>query len=337
MFDTIIGTSSGVVRLTSTGPEPLGLAGQRIWAIHAFVDAAGDEVILAGSYGDGLFRSTDSGHTWNPVANGLTSAAFRSINPDPLDPAALFAGTEPGRIYRSVDDGLTWSELDGITRIAGNENWYLPYSPRAGAVRNIYAPDPNGPRLLASVEVGGLLDSPDGGHTWICARVGIDDDIHHITGHPDDPNFLFASLGYASLRDSPHRTDGSRFGGIARSRDGGNTWQKVERDYTRATVIPPVRPDLLLAGPAPKVGEQGRVVVSEDWGDTWMDASDGIDTPMPDMVELFAAAPDDTIWAICSGGRLLVAEPANPGEWQWRDPLPSGTNFDVQSVSFLAT
>jgi hypothetical protein len=54
---------------------------------------------------------------------------------------------------------------------------------------------------------------------------------------------------------------------------------------------------------------------------------------MPDMVELFVAAPDDTIWAVCSGGRLLVA---TAGEWHWRSALPDGSDLNVQSVSFVA-
>lgn len=332
MFDTYIGTSSGVFQRVNGTLTSLGLDGQRVWAIHAFDNAAGQRVVLAGSYGDGLFRSTDNGATWQPANDGLTATAHRVLTPDPLTPGAILAGTEPGRIFRSSDEGQTWQELDGITRIEGYEDWYLPYSPRAGAVRNIYAPDPSGTRLLASVEVGGLLDSPDNGDTWTCSAIGVDDDIHHITGHPDDPHLLFASLGYASLRTSPHRVDGSRFGGIARSRDGGATWQKLETDYTRATIIPPTHPELLLAGPAPNVGEQGRIVVSPDQGNTWQDASTGIDTPMPDMVELFVAAPDSTVYTICSGGRLLVSD---PDAWHWRSALPDGQELHVESVSFV--
>ena len=54
---------------------------------------------------------------------------------------------------------------------------------------------------------------------------------------------------------------------------------------------------------------------------------------MPDMVELFVAAPDETVWAVCSGGRLLSA---TPGEWSWRSALPAGSELDVQSIAFVA-
>ncbi len=331
MFDTYVGTVDGVHRLSGGQLQPAGLNGERIWAIHAWRDG-GSDTILAGSYGNGMFRSTDSGQSWQSANEGLTASAFRTICPDPCQPGAILAGAEPGRIYRSTDGGQSWSELTGILALEGIEKWYLPYSPRAGAVRNIHATGERD-RLLASVEVGGLLDSRDGGESWSYIKVLHDEDLHHITSHPDDPTLLFASLGYASIKHEWSDDEDHQFGGIARSRDGGETWQKLETDYTRATIIPPSRPDLLLAGPAPKVGEVGRIVVSSNAGDTWEPASDGIETPMPDMVELFLAAPDDTIWAICSGGRLLTAV---AGEWRWQSAIPSGTDVKVQSATFVS-
>lgn len=330
---TYIGTVSGVYKLGDGDVQPLGLDGERVWALHAWRTGLDADTLLAGTYGNGLFRSEDSGRTWSPVNAGLTASAFRVICPDPLRPGSILAGTEPARLYRSDDDGRSWQELAGITAIAGHEDWFLPYSPRAGAIRNVYASG-DGQRLLASVEVGGLLDSRDAGVTWECVPVIEDDDIHHITGHPDDPDLLYASLGYASLRATPREVNGRRFGGVARSRDAGRTWVKLEHDYTRAALIPPARHDLLIAGPAPDVGENGRIVVSSDGGDTWQLASDGIETPMPDMVELFVAAPDDSIWAICSGGRLLRA---TAGEWHWESMVAEDAGVKVQSVAFVAT
>jgi photosystem II stability/assembly factor-like uncharacterized protein len=329
MFDTYLGTANGVYHLADDNLAPLGLAQEHISAIHARHE--GDSTtILVGSYGNGLFRSADDGQTWAPANDGLTAPACRQIAPDPWQPGALLAGTEPGRTFRSADGGQTWREIGQSTALPEHDRWYLPYSPRAGAVRNIYAPPGRPGRLYASVEVGGLLRSDDGGATWACGPVGHDDDIHFVTGHPQDADLLYAALGYASLAYRG-QAEHPRFGGIARSRDGGQTWQKLEQDYTRAIIIPPARPDLLLACPAPHVGREGRIVASADGGDTWQPAGDGIATPMADMVELFVAAPDDAIWAVCSGGGLLRA---TPGEWRWRSALPAGASLIVRSIAF---
>jgi photosystem II stability/assembly factor-like uncharacterized protein len=332
MREAMLGTNDGVHRLHDGQLTPLGLTEQRISAIHAWREPEGGAGVLAGSYGNGLFRSGDGGKTWTAVSDGLTAPAFRTIVPDPLDPNAILCGTEPGRLFRSQDGGRSWRELEGIRALPDYEEWYLPYSPRAGALRNVYAP-PGGSRLLASIEVGGLLDSHDGGETWAYLPVLDDPDIHHITGHPDDPELLFVSIGWASKKNKQRRPDAPKLGGVARSRDGGRTWTKFHTHYTRATIVPPARPDLLLAGPAHKVGALGRIEVSADQGDTWQPAGAGIEQPMEDMVELFGAAPDGAIWAICSGGRLLGAE---PGEWEWRSLLPEGAGIEVEAVAFLA-
>jgi photosystem II stability/assembly factor-like uncharacterized protein len=314
LLDAFIGTTSGVARLRDGALEPSGLDGLDVTALHA-----ADGAVLAGTYGDGLWRSEDGGRTWERVDEGLSASTFRFVDSE-------LAGTEPARVFRSADGGRSWTELEGVARIPGNEDWFLPYSPRAGAARNAHVA---GDRMLVAAEVAGLLRSDDGGATWVCEPVAGDEDVHHVTGHPADRDLLFVSLGTATLREK-----GGRPGGIARSRDGGRTWEKVENDYTRATIVPPARPDLLLAGPAPRVGRDGRIVVSTDEGDTWEPAGRGIDIPMADMVELFVAAPDGAIWAICSRGRLLRA---TPDDWTWASALPPDAGVEVKSVAFPAT
>jgi hypothetical protein len=331
VLETYAGTTTGVLRIAD-GVESLGLTDHRISGIHAFHDPAGDVVILAGSYGEGLFRSSDGGRTWTPTGNGLTAPAARTIVPDPLEQGALLCGTEPARLFRSVDGGLTWVEFDGIRSIPDYEEWYLPYSPRAGALRNVYAPPGGQNRLLAAVEVGGLLDSKDGGVTWSLTAIGPNDDIHQISGHPSDASVLWSSLGYAALRSRFRGAGAPRLGGVGRSRDGGVSWEVLHTDYTRSTIVPPARPELVLSGPAPEVGRRGRIEISADGGDSWEPASEGIDTPMPDMVELFVPAPDGSVFAVCSGGRLLRSA---PDAWGWRSALPDAGEAQVVSVSFL--
>ena len=334
MFDVYLGTTSGVVALRDGASASLGLEAERVSAIHASRD--GDTTtVLAGTYGNGLFRSTDGGRTWSRADAGLTASAFCFLAPFPGHPAALLAGTEPARIFRSDDGGQTWQEFEGITRIDGHERWFLPYSPRAGAARNLYATPGRAGRLLVAAEVAGLLRSDDDGRTWVCEPVteDRDEDLHHITGHPDDPDLLYAATGTASLTPQAPGDPPRRHGGVARSRDGGTTWEKIETDYTRATIIPPARPDLLLAGPATRVGRGGRIVVSADGGDSWQPAGAGVELAMPDMVERFVAAPDGSVWAICSAGRLLHA---TPDDWDWSSALPPGSDLSVKSVAFVS-
>lgn len=332
MFDVYIGSTSGVYRLDGDTPVPLGLDDERVWAIHAWREGT-DTTILAGSYGNGIFRSTDGGASWRSANNGLSAAALRTIQPDTDHPGDLLCGCEPGRGFRSTDGGQSWTEMTSIAQLPTAEQWYLPYSPRAGALRNFYSPPGDRYRLLASIEVGGLLHSDDSGRTWELLNIQPDDDVHYITGDPEDPDILFAALGWASLQKDRSRSDAPALGGVTRSRDRGRTWHKLFDDYTRAVIVPPTRPDLVLAAPAARVGAQGRISVSSDQGETWQDASLGIETPMEDMVEVFVPAPDGTIWAVCSGGRLLSAQ---AGTWEWKSALRADSSVRAQSVSFVS-
>ena len=331
MGHALIGTKSGVYQLDVDALIPLGLHEHQVSALFAFKGPAGDTIILAGTYGGGLFRSDDAGGHWSLVSDGLTAPAFRTIRQDPHAAGAVLCGAEPGRIFRSVDGGISWREFTAIPELPGSDEWFLPYSPRAGAVRNIYSP-PESDRLLASVEVGGLLESPDRGQSWTIGLVAGDSDIHYVTGHPVDRKLLYAALGWASLKSIQRSPDSPPLGGVARSRDGGASWEKLQTHYTRAVIVPPTRPDLLLAGPAERVGGAGRIEVSHDGGDTWLPAGGGIESPMEDMVEEFLPAPDGSIAAICSQGRLYRAE---PGDWQWESVLPAGSSVEVRSVAFL--
>jgi photosystem II stability/assembly factor-like uncharacterized protein len=333
MFLTYIGTNRGVYRLEGLSLEPLGLEAHEIYAIHRV-----DGVLLAGSYGQGVFRSEDGGRSWQEANEGLTATALRTFLNDPRQAGGVLCGCEPGRGFRTTDQGTSWEELVGIGTVPGSDDWFLPYSPRAGALRNYWSPPGHPDHLLAAIEVGGLLESRDGGESW--GQIDLygsdiqDDDIHYVSGHPENPDILLLALGWAVL---PGRNvDHGELGGVGLSEDGGQSWRKVIRaEYTRAVLSPPAQPNLILAGPARAVGRQGRIVVSEDGGESWQPAGEGLQKspqePMADMVERFQPAPDGSVWAICSGGRLFRAV---PGEWKWSPVVILPEGVTAESVCF---
>jgi len=118
---------------------------------------------------------------------------------------------------------------------------------------------------------------------------------------------------------------------VLRSDDLGATWQEVARGYTRAILVPAGQPDTLIASPGPKVGQQGTIRITRDAGATWTEIADGIETPMPDQVEVFHADPAGTVWGVCAGGRLLRA---TAGEWHWRSLPAFEGELNAQSIAF---
>jgi hypothetical protein len=193
--------------------------------------------------------------------------------------------------------------------------------------------------LYASIEVGGLLHSPDAGASWSLLAVDpgprVHDDIHCVLVDPTDARRLFVAMGGA-LVDRTHGQwplEPRQIGGVAVSEDRGATWAKLRPEYTRALLIPAAAPNWLIAGPAARTGAGGWIVGSTDRGGSWECIGAGVETPMDDMVERFEEAPDGDVWALCSGGRVFAA---TPGVWAWRNPLPAlPEGLIVESVSFV--
>jgi photosystem II stability/assembly factor-like uncharacterized protein len=180
--------------------------------------------------GAGMFRSTDSGHTWEPI--GLVdSQQIGRILVDPTHPevvlvAALghpYGPNETRGVFRSIDGGKTWQRTlykdpnTGAIDLAaepGRPNvvyaalWQTRRPPW-----NVYPPS-NGPG-------SGLYKSTDGGQTWT-ALVG--------HGLPDKPG----RIGLAIAPSNPQRVfaliDAPK-GGLYRSDDGGANWAHVSDDH----------------------------------------------------------------------------------------------------------
>ncbi|HEX5416547.1 MAG TPA: hypothetical protein VFZ25_12830 [Chloroflexota bacterium] len=290
-----IGTSDGVIamrRVPGNWEEvSVGLKGQEISALASCPGQP--EEIFAGSYGKGLFHSGDAGNTWQPAGEGIAYGYIRAILVDPESPRTLLAGTEPAAIFKSEDGGRCWRELTALRNLPGHERWYLPYSPRAGAVRTIVAVPGMANSYYAGIEQGGVVFSHDGGESWQLLNNGVNEDVHQLVVDAAGGAILFAATG----------------GGVFRSWDGGKTWESVLAEYTRTIAVQPGGTQILFAGPALQVGHLGRIVRSPDAGSTWEAWSEGLAVPLPDMVEHFAIHPgklDDLggLFAVLGSGDL---------------------------------
>ncbi|NKB70690.1 MAG: glycosyl hydrolase [Candidatus Latescibacteria bacterium] len=178
------------------------------------------------SYGDGVYRSTDGGASWQHL--GLEETRhIGAIRVDPRDPdrvyvAALghaFGPNSERGVYRSLDGGRNWQQV-------------LFRSDKAGAID--LSLDPTNPRILYAslwqaqrtfwdLSSGGpdssLYKSVDGGDTW-----------EEITDKPGLPAGIKGKMGVVA---SPARAGRiwaiveAEKAGLYRSDDGGATWELV--------------------------------------------------------------------------------------------------------------
>ena len=124
----------------------------------AALDYVDSGLILAGSEGDGVLRSRDRGHRWEPSNFGLRNLTVLALAwAPPMHKDAwprwqvVFAGTEEG-IYRSPNAGLGWKRSE---------------SADAAYQTIAVAPDMYTSGLvLAGTEENGLWRSSDGGRSF---------------------------------------------------------------------------------------------------------------------------------------------------------------------------
>ncbi len=295
------------------------LANNKVTAV-----VAREGVIIAGTT-SGLFRSKDQGQTWAEINKGLTHRHVRWLAFHPEISDLEFAGTEPAGIFISQDGGDSWDERPEVSELREIHRWWLPYSPESGCVRGFAF---NGRRGYAAVEVGGLLRSDDGGLSWNLAPGSdgqaafkepepgfIHADVHSVEVHPSSPDLLFAPTN----------------AGFYRSTNGGETFERVNRyGYTRACWVDNMDANHILIGPARGVDSGGTILETHDGGDSWYEATHGLDTPWSrHMVERFTQIGDE-VWAVLSNGELFATQ---MDEISWKQILPElkGAN----AVSFL--
>lgn len=282
-----VGTEQGIFRLARDADswtlQTSGLADQEIEAVAADPDG---RHAIAGTHGAGLFRTADGGANWEAISAWEGSPYIRSVSYHPQNPQIVRVGTEPARVWCSRDGGANWTEEDGFTALPGCADWFLPYSPRAGAVRKIIMLDGTEETVWAAIEVGGLAESRNDGASWgISERVGqwdfpangLHPDVHSIDIHPGQSDTIIAATG----------------GGVFRSVDRGQSWQQVIDDYTRGVCIKADDPATVVVGPSRRVGRLGRMMVSRDGGETWQDAEQNLSFPLDRMCEHIVCDQDD--------------------------------------------
>ena len=178
--------------------------------------------------GDGIFKSTDGGQTWQHVGLGNVQQVGRLIvhptNPDIVFVAALghpYGANEERGVYRTLDGGQSWEKV-----------LYLDHN--TGAIQVEF--DPNDPRILFadmwehregpwenasfSGTGSGLFKSKDGGANWRRITKGLPTPAQGLGRigvgiAPSDSQRMYATV------------DARQDGGVYRSNDGGESWHRI--------------------------------------------------------------------------------------------------------------
>jgi photosystem II stability/assembly factor-like uncharacterized protein len=246
--------------------------GGRIDDIEAVTDDP--HIIFVGTASGGVFRTFNNGTTWQPVFDAQPALSIGDIAIAPSNRNIVWVGTGEANnrqsstwgdgVYRSTDGGTTWRNM-GLreTQTIGR----IVIDPRdantvfVAAVGHLFGPN----------EERGLYRTHDGGESWqkvlgVDANTGVTDVL--IT--PDGRTLLAAT--YIRRRRAWGFVGGGPTGGLWRSVDGGDHWQRLTSELPDGDIG---RIGLDIARSDPNImyavieSEKGGVFRSLDRGATW--------------------------------------------------------------------
>jgi photosystem II stability/assembly factor-like uncharacterized protein len=201
------GTGNEIRRTTNGGRTWRVLRGSPRNAQTLAIDPARPNVLYAGTFEEGLFKSTDGGASWAPIARGLDQTdAVLNLFIDPRSPSTLYLARYELGLLRSTDGGETWTPSD-----RGMESSRTIHS---------MAFDPGQPSVLYAATTAGLFKSADSGVSWSPIRPELWD-------RPTNAVLATASALLA----------GTNGHGIFRSTDQAVSWEPSSRGLAAGWII----------------------------------------------------------------------------------------------------
>ncbi|HEY6890885.1 MAG TPA: hypothetical protein VI300_23990 [Solirubrobacter sp.] len=200
------------------------------------VDVQADKLAANGVYaavsGGGVWHSADAGANWNPVWPNDQTQTMGALAQDAN--GTLWAGTgeanPPGGgltyfgdgVYKSTDQGAHWTNVG------------LRESASIGRI----AIDPTNPDKVFAAAAGnvsrsaaqrGLYRTVDGGKSWqlVLAPTTPTTGAIDVAINPANPQIVYAAL-WDHTRNNGARVYGGVGSGLFRSKDGGDTWERLQ-------------------------------------------------------------------------------------------------------------
>ncbi len=272
------GTSDGVWRSTDAGttfkrtnfPD----TNRQVWSF--LVDQRDPKRVFAGASPIDVYRSDDGGASWRKLAtpkigthcSGPFASRVMRLAQNPKKPDEIYAALEINGVMRSTDGGETWADCsEGLIKLSEREHLKSKIVSDTtaegmldGHAVTINPSAPDQPILALRM---GLFTTTDHGKTWQdmdVRRFSPTTYGRDVKVSPSEPNTLYAALSVAAA---------SHDGGVYRSQDGGQTWQRFDKVQVHGTIM-----SIGLHQKDPKqvyIGARydGEVFGTQDGGQSW--------------------------------------------------------------------
>lgn len=183
------------------------------------------------SHGDGVYKSTDGGKTWQHLGLAETEHISRICihpkNPDIVYVAAqgsLYRPSQQRGVYRSTDGGKSWQRIHFVSEHSGCSELSMDVSNPQVLYAAMWHHGRKPWKMISGGPGSGIYKSSDGGDTWREIHEGLPDEKGKaaIAVSRSNPERVYLLLESDSQEEK---------GGLFVSNNAGDKWTRVSEDH----------------------------------------------------------------------------------------------------------
>lgn len=260
--------------------------------------------LYAGTYGGGLYKSTNGGNGWTAINNGLGNNYVISLAQG--SGGTLYAGTLGNGVYKSNNSGGNWSPVN---------------SGLGNRLVEALAVDPTNPSVVYAATEWGVFKTVNAGGSWTDLEPAEYHFVKEVAIDPANPQVVYAGRIFSTYALG----DPSFPGTLTKSTNGGLSWTNVTNNLPDQDVLDiailPGSPSTVFAG---LFG--GGVAKSTDGGGTWNSINTGM---AAFVVNMIVTAPNNPTTIYSANWGSFHRSTDNGVTWSKKD-----TNLTDGPVAF---
>jgi photosystem II stability/assembly factor-like uncharacterized protein len=287
--------------------------------IKLIIDPLNPSILYTGSFGSGVYKSTDGGVNWIQINAGLPDGSDTYLlSMDPSNPATLYVGTVGDGVFKSTNGGNSWSSINtGLT-----------------SLRVHMAPeiDPSNPSILyvgteSGTEGSVIFKSINGGENWwsVSRNNGLP--------HGEVNNLAIDPLDSSTIYAGKHFDEGYHDGGVFKSTDGGLSWFPINTGLPDITSPDSGSPGLTIDPTNSQivyVTNGGGIFKTTDGGQSWSSINTGLTTKSVYGLAIHPSNPEIIYVGTWGDGVFWSTN----GGTNWQPDNTGLTNLNITGLAF---
>src|SRR6056300_350563 len=181
------------------------------------------------SYGDGIYKSTDEGKTWEHIGLENTQQISRIIihpnNPDLVYVAAQGAINGPTKergVYKSQDGGKSWKNVLFVNELSGASELSIDFNNPKVLYATLWEHQRFPWKVVSGGEGSGVYKSIDAGENWFKIENGLPDELGKMAISVSRAN---SNKVYLLAESDSNK----RLGGLFVSNNAGESWSRISK------------------------------------------------------------------------------------------------------------